>query len=313
MKLAHTTNSYEEGRMRNALSILLMGGLFVLIYGLALLLVGPFEAAGVAAFQNPNDPFDLVFLFVMLLVFTLVILLISKFWKKQIIQGIILGSTGYIAFFVLYPLLSTLISDIWAITFSLISAAILVLLLIRYPEWYIVDICGILVGLGAIVILGISLSIFLVIVFLTGMTIYDALSVYKTKHMIDLADVVLDLKLPVMLVIPKTRDYSMIKDTKTLKQKLKDQEEREAFYMGLGDIVMPGILVASAFYNTASNGLIIALSVVLGTLLGFTVLVAFLLRGKPQAGLPFLCSGAILGYLISSYLTLGFISLFFLA
>jgi len=35
------------------------------------------------------------------------------------------------------------------------------------------------------------------------------------------------------------------------------------------------------------------------------VLVVFLVRGKPQAGLPYLCGGAILGYIVSSYLLFG--------
>jgi presenilin-like A22 family membrane protease len=43
----------------------------------------------------------------------------------------------------------------------------------------------------------------------------------------------------------------------------------------------------------------------LGTLLGFTALMAVALKGKPQAGLPFLCTGAILGYLLASYLVFG--------
>jgi presenilin-like A22 family membrane protease len=64
-------------------------------------------------------------------------------------------------------------------------------------------------------------------------------------------------------------------------------------------------LAASAFHNFTSNGLFIALSVMLGTLLGFTVLMAFVIKGKPQAGLPYLCTGAILGYLVSSYLVFG--------
>src|SRR3972149_6064775 len=86
---------------------------------------------------------------------------------------------------------------------------------------------------------------------------------------------------------------------------LEDQEEREASFMGLGDVVFPGILVVSAFHNLSSNGLIVALSVMLGTLLGFTVLAASLIKGRPQAGLPYLCSGAILGYVVSSYLLFG--------
>jgi presenilin-like A22 family membrane protease len=134
---------------------------------------------------------------------------------------------------------------------------------------------------------------------------YDALSVYKTKHMIDLASTFVDLKLPVMFVIPKKRDYSLAKETKSLKEKLKESEGRDAFFLGVGDVVFPGILAVSAFHNLSSNGLLIALSVILGTLLGFIALMAVALKGKPQAGLPYLCTGAILGYLLASYLVFG--------
>jgi len=123
--------------------------------------------------------------------------------------------------------------------------------------------------------------------------------------MIDLADAVMDLRLPVMLVVPKVRTYSLLKETKGIKEKLEDNEEREAFFLGLGDIVMPGILVVSALQNIADNGLIVALSVMLGTLIGFAVLMSVVIKGKPQAGLPYLCSGAILGYVVSSYLLFG--------
>ncbi len=122
--------------------------------------------------------------------------------------------------------------------------------------------------------------------------------------MIDLADTVMDLKLPVLLVVPKIRRYSLINETKSLKKKLEEHEERDAFFMGLGDIVMPGMLVVAAYHNI-SNGLPVALSVLGGTLLGFLVLMTFVIKGKPQAGLPLLCSGAILGYLISSYVFFG--------
>jgi presenilin-like A22 family membrane protease len=114
----------------------------------------------------------------------------------------------------------------------------------------------------------------------------------------------MDLKLPVLLVVPKIRRYSLIKETKSLKQKLKENEDRDAFFMGLGDIVMPGILVVAAYHNI-SDGLPVALSVLAGTLIGFLVLMTFVIKGKPQAGLPLLCSGAILGYFISSLYFLG--------
>jgi len=283
----------------------MMGSLFVVIHFLSMLITKPLEDSGFQAFGDANDPMNLIVFFVIMLVVTATILLIAKFWKKQFIQFIILGSIAYTSFFVFYTLLSFMVPEPICSFLSIAAAAILVAALIKHPEWYIINFCGIIVGVGAIGIFGISLSIFLVIVLLIGLSIYDAISVYKTKHMIDLADAVMDLKLPVMLVVPKTRKYSLLKETKGLKEKLEDEEEREAFFMGLGDIVMPGILVVASFYNIPDNGLLIALSVMLGTLIGFAVLMSVVIKGKPQAGLPYLCSGAILGYLISSYLLFG--------
>ncbi len=283
----------------------LMGGLFVVIHSLSMLITKPFEAQGFSAFEDANDPMNLLVFFAIMLVVTVTILLIAKFWKKQFIQVIILGSIAYTTFFVFYTLLSFVVTANLALLLSVIAAAILIVALIKYPEWYIIDLTGIIVGVGAIGIFGISLSIFLVIVLLIGLSIYDAISVYKTKHMIDLADAVMDLKLPVMLVVPKVRTYSLLKETKGLKEKLEDKEEREAFFLGLGDIVMPGILVVSALQNIPDNGLLVALSVMIGTLIGFAVLMSVVIKGKPQAGLPYLCSGAILGYVVSSYLLFG--------
>jgi presenilin-like A22 family membrane protease len=282
-----------------------MGGLFVIIHLLSIVIAKPFEDTGLDVFDNPNAPENLIIFFVIMLTVTLTILLIAKYWKKQFIQIIILGSIAYTSFFVFYPLLIFAVPYPLSLLLSLAATVALVVALIKFPEWYIINLCGIVVGVGAIGIFGISLSIFLVIVMLIGLAIYDAISVYKTKHMIDLADAVMDLKLPVMMVVPKTRTYSMLKETKGLKEKLEDQEEREAFFMGLGDIVMPGILVVSSYYNIPDNGLLIALSVMIGTLVGFAVLMSVVIKGKPQAGLPYLCSGAILGYVISSLLLTG--------
>lgn len=286
------------------LPIVLMGGLFVVIHFLALLLVWPFKTAGMQAFEHVNNPINLLFIFVIILGVTITILLIAKFWKKKVIQFIILGAIGYTTFYVFTPILMIILTWQIASIISALLAILLVVTLYKYPEWYVIDICGIIVGAGAIAIFGISLGIFLVIVLLIVLAVYDAISVYKTKHMIDLADIVMDLKLPVLLVVPKIRYYSLIKETKSLKQKLKEDEERDAFFFGLGDIVIPGILVAASF-RFIENGLLIALSVMIGTLVGFVILMTFVIKGKPQAGLPCLGGGAIAGYLISSYLLYG--------
>ncbi len=284
---------------------LLMSSLFILIDVLALLVIGPLEASGESAFENPNDPMNLIFFFVTMLVFTGVILLISRFHKRQTVQGILLGAIGLSIFYVLYIMIGTVVSNRLSLTFSTIVTVALIITLIKYPEWYVVDTCGIIAGVGSTAIFGLSLNIFLVIILLIGMAIYDAISVYKTKHMIDLADTVITIRVPIMLVIPTTKHYSLIQETKGLKEKLLKGEEREAFFLGLGDIIFPGTLFVSTFYNIPENGLLIALMVLVGTLFGFIALMTSVIKGKPQAGLPYLSSGAIIGYLISSYLLFG--------
>jgi len=276
-----------------------MGCFFVIIDGFALLIKNLFQPT----FEDASNPVNILYIFAIIIVMTVIILIIARYWKKQVIQAIILFAIGYTAFFIFVPLFGFL-PEMPSLVVSLLIAVALVVALYKYPEWYVIDLCGVIVGAGAIAIFGISLSILLVIILLVVLAVYDAISVYQTKHMIDLADTVMDLKLPVLLVVPKIRRYSLINETKTLKEKLKEHEERDAFFMGLGDIVMPGILVVAAYHNI-SNGLPVALSVLGGTLIGFLVLMTFVIKGKPQAGLPLLCSGAILGYLISSYVFFG--------
>jgi presenilin-like A22 family membrane protease len=295
----------EQKRKQELLPIFFMGCFFVVINGLALLLSYIFADAGMKVFEEANNPINLVWVFLTILGVTIVILLIAKFWKKQVIQIIILFAVWYTSLYIFLPLFSLPFSY-WLVpvALSILCATGLIVVLVKYPEWYIIDLCGIIIGAGAVALFGISLSILLVLLLLIGLAIYDAISVYKTKHMIDLADTVMDLKLPVLLVVPKIRHYSLLKETKRLKEKLQSGEEREAFFMGLGDVVMPGILVATV-YTTIPNGLPVALSTLAGTLVGFAALMTFVIKGKPQAGLPLLCSGAILGYLISSYALFG--------
>jgi presenilin-like A22 family membrane protease len=268
--------------------ILFMSGLFVFVDCLAFLVAGPFEDVGAVAFENPGDPLNLLFFVVVLLVFTAIVLLIIRLKKKGALRIIFLGAATLLIFYVLYPvLLIFVINDVFALGLSMLGAALLLILLLKKPEWYI------------------SLDIWIVIVLLAVMAVYDALSVYRTKHMIDLADSVMDLNLPVMFVIPKKRGYSLLVKRKGLKEKLKDGEEREAYFLGLGDVVFPGILAAAAFHGLAVNGLIMAVSVLAGTLVGFFALMSYVVKGKPQAGLPLLCSGAVLGYVVAGFLLFG--------
>src|SRR3990170_9066830 len=109
----------KKKKMKDFLPAFLMGGLFIVVQGLALLVIRPFESAGIGVFENPDDPLNLVYFFSAMLLFTIVILLISKFWKKQLVQGLILFSTASMAFYVFYPLLTFVVSEVLSLGLSL--------------------------------------------------------------------------------------------------------------------------------------------------------------------------------------------------
>ena len=88
----------KKAKSTTVFPMFMMGGLFVVIHSLSMLIMQPFEDTGLNAFENPNDPMNLLIFFAIMLVVTVTILLIAKFWKKQFIQVIILGSIAYTSF-----------------------------------------------------------------------------------------------------------------------------------------------------------------------------------------------------------------------
>ncbi len=272
-----------------------MAGFIIIVQVLALAMAPAMETGGMCAFEDPSSVWNPIYYIVLILVFTLFILFVIKSNKKYILHAILLFAVAATMYYVFITFIDG--------TSSLILTALLTALLYKFPEWYVVDITGVLVGAGASAIIGISLAIIPTLLLLILLTIYDIISVYKTKHMIALAEGVMDLRAPILFVVPKRRDYSFVK----CDFDAEGEGERGAYFMGLGDAVMPTILVVSAniFIHEGYVQLPLLGSVTLpailaavGTLLGYVVLMAVVMKGKPQAGLPFLNTGAIIGYVI---------------
>lgn len=287
--------------MKDYFPFLSMAGLLLIVQTLALFLSWPMEASGMQAFEDPTQISNSIYYIVLILAFTLFVLIAIKKDMKWVISLLIyfaIISTLYYVFLSLLNLLPFFTELEANIASVLISAGVTVLLY-KYPEWYVVDFVGVCVASGVSALIGISLSIIPVVVLLVLLAIYDAISVYKTKHMITMAEGIMDLKLPILFVIPKHSKYSFLHES------FKQGEKREAFFMGLGDAVMPTLLVVSANVFMHSSGGISypVLGAMLGTLAGYAVLYAFVMKGKPQAGLPFLNSGVILGFFIGVLLS----------
>ena len=296
-----------------------MFALFIVSVLLAMAVAGILPPYYRAFGENVDNPVNPLLYIGLVLLFTAFILYIARKGMQRLIQAIILFAVGMTIYYVLRPLLWQVVSYWSAEILSIQIAIILTYALYAFPEWYIIDSTGILVAAGAASIFGISLGILPAIILLAALAIYDAIAVYRTKHMVDLADSVMDLRLPILLVVPKKKGYSFMEQAR-LKDQLESGEEREAMFMGLGDIIIPSVLIVSALVNLPRyfepvtilglpGQVIVSLCSLAGALIGYWILMYFVASGRPQAGLPLLNSGTIVGYLISVLLVFGHVGI----
>jgi presenilin-like A22 family membrane protease len=321
---------------REYVSIAAMAAILAAVQILAIVLSLPFQQNQFQAFQNPGDVTNTAVYIIMILAFTAVILGLVRYRRQNLVRYVIMASIFVtLAFILLLPLYYglwyatggnvdiNLLSNLSTVL-AFVLAAGLIYLLVKFPEWYVVDTIGIVTAVGVTAILGISFGILPAFLLLLALAVYDAWAVYRTKHMITLADELTSQRLPILLVIPKKSGYSF-REQKSLKAQVASGEEREAMFMGLGDLIIPGILSVSAFtfpppkrdpttgvlvpdirfvFGLPSN-LFIAICAIIGCLVGFAILMRFVLKGNPQAGLPLLNGGTIAGYLLSFALVYG--------
>jgi presenilin-like A22 family membrane protease len=300
--------------------------IFLLVQIGAVALAGPFESAGYRAVANPSNPVNSIVYVGAILVATAAMLAVIKIGAEWLLRGFVIVSSGLISlyvFSVLAPPLLVIVGGVAVNPLAVGPAVLLALALLLYPEWYVIDAAGVVMGAGAAGIFGISFGLLPAIVLLAALAVYDAISVYGTEHMLTLADGVMNLKLPVVLVIPLTLSYSFLDDAPTTDSGDRGEEaveadggastdrpdaaERDVFFVGLGDAVMPAVLVASAAVFSSAEPLIQgfalslpALTAMVGTVCGLVALLWLVMKGRAHAGLPLLNGGAIGGYLLGA-------------
>jgi len=244
----------------------------------------------IRVFENPEKISNAVYYVGLILLFTGIILILIKLNADKLFKAIIFLLILISIQYVLLPFMPP--------TIALILAIILSLILYFWHSWLIIDAVGILLAVGITAIFGISLSPTPAIILLAILAIYDYLSVYRTGHMISLAEAVVKLKMPILLVFPFRWDFN-------LKENIDEMKESGAFFLGLGDLIIPSILVVSA--NTFMGSKLSLLNThafltLIGTIIGFTaMMISAKIRGGPHPGLPFLNGGAILGFAISLF------------
>ncbi|MDS0281521.1 presenilin family intramembrane aspartyl protease PSH [Haloarcula onubensis] len=331
-----------DRRWRVAAGCSLIAAIFLFVQVGALALVEPFKSAGYQAVEDPSDPTNSVVYVGAILVATAGMLLAFKYDADQLIRGVIVFSSAWLSLYIFRLVAPPLLVVGGFNVLALALATGLGVGLLVYPEWYVIDTAGAVMGAAAAGLFGISFGILPALLLLSVLAVYDAISVYGTEHMLTLASGVMDLRVPVVLVIPLSLSYSFL--DATTPDPTADEEgdgetaqddaggngetaadgepadggeaaedemtqgplERDALFIGLGDAIIPAILVASAaFFAPASVRTVLgvplpAVTAGVGTFVGLAVLLWMVLKGRAHAGLPLLNGGTIAGYLLGA-------------
>ncbi len=246
--------------------------IFLIASLLAIAATPTYDKAGMVVFENPADVTNSILYFGLILGFTAFILLAVKY--KKLLTGVVYFLTFVTIYYVLLPFIGLL---------AIAAALLIVVTLALKPNWIVMNIAALLLAAGIAAIFGISLEPLPASVLLAILAVYDMVAVYKTRHMISLAESVVEIKAPMLFVIPR-----------------KDGNA----YMGVGDVVVPNILVVSVQkFVEAPKFLFIkipALATLVGSVMGLIVLLILVeRRSGAHPGLPFVNFGAIAGFLLS--------------
>ncbi len=324
-----------------------MGAMFVssILFGVFIQPFYNFEEMRAFGEEGTTEAGNILFELFMIFLFTIAVIWLARKGKEVVIKVIVFLALGYSLLLAIMPVLAILDYlvglDSGPTLFSLICLGVaggMMYTLHRYPEWYVVNTVGVLVGSGVIVMLGIAFVPVLIILFMVLAAIYDHWAVNGSKHMLELADTMIDLKLPVLLVAPKDTSYTFLKQDGDIREgteprpvappegaemRMTKPKQRDALFMGLGDVIFPGMLVISSitflpeigpvvfdFWGDPSKPvhlgpMLVGMGTLFGGLLGYAALMTQVARGKPQAGLPLLNGGSILGYLVSGAIAIG--------
>lgn len=168
-----------------------------------------------------------------------VMVLVLKFYKGELLFKLIEASTLFIAanvvFFVLFAWFGVPMDWVWAVLISTtITAA-------KFFKPELKNLAAIIASAGVGAVFGFSLDIVPAVVFVAGLSLYDFASVFLTGHMVYMAK---ELGKRNLAFSVAATEYEVSEET--------GKPERSTLELGTGDMVIPLMLAVSA-YKIALN------------------------------------------------------------
>ena len=237
---------------------------YIFIQALALFVAQRFWSEEVVIIESGDQPSTSFFLFGLVLIATIFVLILIKYKLSFLLYYF----TEYVGLFVITFIILSVFLNIYL---SAMISGIFVIFRYKITQFRKVSVIILAVGIAAL--LGVSLDVIPVVAFLLLLSLYDIFAVRKTKHMQVIAED----------VYQKGGSQIFTFDTK-----------EETFVLGSADIILPSILVVSAFFNySAVEAFFSSVFALLGLLLAT--------RQTEAPALPYASLG-VLGFLIGYFI-----------
>ncbi len=238
----------------------------------------------------------IIYYLIAAIVFSAIVIFLGRRRFASILRWIFLAVIAYVVFYV-WIFVGAYIAQTYLQYYIMLFAApaIMVLLLIFKNEWYVVDAAGFFLVAGVSAIWSLIIGVWASVAFLAVFAIYDYIAVYRTKHMVSLAKVAMNEKLPLLFVFPGEKGVKMSE------VKMGDGLEKgghKMLLLGFGDMVFPSIMVVASYLYGKTDPIPFLLFPLAGALIGMGLLL-FTKVARPAPGLPLINGGAISGFLIA--------------
>ena len=147
-------------------------------------------------------------------------------------------------------------------------------------------------GIGAI--FGISVTPITAVILLAVFSVYDIIAVYKTGHMVKMAEAMIKSRSIFGFVIPAKKEL--------LNEKMDKVAPGDNFMiLGSGDAVMP-LVLSSSLVSASTNSAIFVMAFSIIGLFITHLLFSNQKERKPMAALPPIAASSIIGYLITQFI-----------
>jgi presenilin-like A22 family membrane protease len=260
---------------------------------------------------NAEDPINGFFYVGYILLGAAMALILIKFirWKlsfRFLELFVVAGSTSVLLFAFIYALSGA--GFIPSFLFGIAGGILFALAKFFFSR--LKNIAAILSSSGVGALFGFSMGFIPAVIFIIGVSIYDYLAVFKTKHMLCLAQNMGTKDMSFTVTASKGREVQkkhtiknskISSDTKHVKTKKSSSIGFERIDLGSGDLAVPAMLSVSTF---SATGLFGAIAVLIGTTISIYYTLKYVERNRViLPALPPICLGGMLALLIYELIT----------